>query len=707
MLKPGALLGKYRIVRPLGRGGTGVVYLAEDRSLGREIALKILDTAISSSEDFEWRFRQEARVIAALRHPRIIQIHSLDKISGALVIDMDYAEAGALSDAFVRGKVGAPRALRCTRDVLEALSSCHAQGIVHRDVKPSNILLAMDGGAILTDFGLAKLLAEHHSEVFQTCSSSGLFVGTPRYAPPESWDGVSATPAWDVYSVGVVLYESITAQPTYTALTPLALMKQMVERPIPPLLDVTKTVSAELNDLVLSMTNRDPNQRPANASEALARLHKTPEFAAEFPGQAPTVAMRLSWRARRRHRKMWQPRKPLRLRLRRTLPQIGIILAIILGLTALWVGHASQTDSPIPAASAPHAPPGVYDTVDAETQRIQRAHWLMREGQGPREWDVFASAESHLWKLHGRTEEDGALEFEGNWAEYADSTARVFRYGTVQGRGSWVADGAEMALSLDFRSTQDGALRSRGLFLRRSDPEVTPANFLQERRRADFLEALLYNELLPRGASWAEQVEALLLPDSGARVKMPFVQGIDAAAVLDGQLTESFWRTLSIEGAEAPAANNSEAAPSAKLFVGYGESGLHLGFRMPHLPSGVEIALHLTTSFDVHTNDSPRWFAQFGKDGITAHWNSKGGRRQSWECIWKTAIEEGTEWREAEVLLPYASVGLDKHPNAGSRWLLNAAVFEQERLDQKPLTYWGSKDIVSPGPGIVLVFGAS
>lgn len=161
-----------------------MVYLAEDVTLGREIALKVLDRSLTVDGGFEERFRQEARTIANLKHPGIIRIHSLEKIGdgpdATPAIDMEYVDGGSLENT----RYTLPQLLRYVHDSLDALACCHASGIVHRDVKPSNILLATEGRAVLSDFGLAKLLADHHTTSVLSTSSAGLFVGTPRYAPP-------------------------------------------------------------------------------------------------------------------------------------------------------------------------------------------------------------------------------------------------------------------------------------------------------------------------------------------------------------------------------------------------------------------------------------------------------------------------------------------------------------------------------------------
>ncbi|MBI3176596.1 MAG: serine/threonine protein kinase, partial [Chloroflexi bacterium] len=257
-LGPGATFGKYRILRVVGRGGMGLVYLAEDQDLCRQIALKVLHRGFAADEDFIHRFRQEARTIAGLKHPNIVPVHALDLIGDDLAIAMDFIEGGTLAGS----KLSLQEALRYLGDILEALAWCHDKGIVHRDVKPNNILISPLGNALLSDFGLAKLLADFHASSVVTWASSGLFVGTPMYAPPEAWEGAEPTAAWDLYSVGTVLFEAIAGRLPYDAQTPLALIKQMIERPAPRLAELAPDISPELGELVDGLLRPDPLARP-------------------------------------------------------------------------------------------------------------------------------------------------------------------------------------------------------------------------------------------------------------------------------------------------------------------------------------------------------------------------------------------------------------------------------------------------------------
>lgn len=227
--------------------------------------------------------------MAGLEHPNIVPIHSFERLGDDLAIDMAYVAGGSLADAEESGRIRLNGVMQCAAQVLRALAACHASGIVHRDVKPSNILIADDGRALLSDFGLARLVAAHHKDAMRSSASSGFFLGTPRYAPPESWAGEEPTPAWDVYSMGVVLFEAAASRPPYDADSPLELIKQMTQAAPPALLDTADGASPELDSLVSAMMSPNAAERPQSAHEVLERLPGIPEFGPDTAGKASTV----------------------------------------------------------------------------------------------------------------------------------------------------------------------------------------------------------------------------------------------------------------------------------------------------------------------------------------------------------------------------------------------------------------------------------
>lgn len=271
-----ARIGKYRLIRELGRGGMGVVYLAEDTRLERQIALKVLHPFLSMDGEFVRRFTSEARAIAALAHKGIVRIHAFEEVEGSHLIDMEYIEGGALDRHMREGHLSPTLGLGIAVRVFEALAACHAQGIIHRDVKPSNILLADDGRVLLTDFGLARSCAVAAAST----ATSSSFIGTPKYAAPESWGKEAATPAGDVYSAALVLLELLAGRTPYDGDSPLEIMRKVVSGPRTAARHFLPDASNALVELLDIMLHPEPSARPTDAGAALTRLRDVPEVAA-------------------------------------------------------------------------------------------------------------------------------------------------------------------------------------------------------------------------------------------------------------------------------------------------------------------------------------------------------------------------------------------------------------------------------------------
>ncbi len=267
-------IGKYRIIRELGRGGMGVVYLAEDTRLQRHVALKILHPFLSMDEEFVRRFTSEAQAIAALSHRGIVRVHAFEEVDGSLLIDMEYIEGGSLDQLLAEGPRSTSQALGIALRVFEALAACHAQGIVHRDIKPSNILMANDGRVLLTDFGLARSCALASAST----ATSSSFIGTPKYAAPETWGKSSPTPAGDVYSAGLVLLELLAGRTPYDGDSPLEIMRKTIESPRIPVRTLLPAISEGLTSALERMLAPQADARPATAGEALQLLRALPEF---------------------------------------------------------------------------------------------------------------------------------------------------------------------------------------------------------------------------------------------------------------------------------------------------------------------------------------------------------------------------------------------------------------------------------------------
>ena len=261
-------LGKYTILEEIGRGGFATVYRAEDTVLGREVALKVLDPLLMRDEAFVARFQREARAAASLEHSQIVPIYDVGEGEGRLFIAMRLVRGESLAKALARrARFSWDEMLHILRQVGEALRYAHAEGIIHRDIKPDNILLDERSGAMLSDFGFARLLGTSSL----TQSISGGIVGTPAYIAPEIWEDAEATPATDVYALGCVVYEMLTGKALFAGSTPMAVMRAHDQgATLPP--DWPVDIPQALSEVLQRAVARQPAARYASVADFLAAL---------------------------------------------------------------------------------------------------------------------------------------------------------------------------------------------------------------------------------------------------------------------------------------------------------------------------------------------------------------------------------------------------------------------------------------------------
>ncbi len=278
--------GRYRVVRKLGTGGMANVYLAEDQELGRRVAIKMLDDRHSQDEQFVERFRREAKNVAGLSHPNIVSIYDRGRAEGTYYIAMEYLEGRTLKELLVaRGPTPLPVAVDYARQILAALAFAHRNGIVHRDIKPHNVVVAPDGRLKVTDFGIARSGASQMTE-------TGSIIGTAQYLSPEQAKGAPVTPASDIYSVGIVLYEMLTGTVPFSGDTPLEIaMKHLSAIPEPPS-ELRPDIPHEFDSIVLRALAKDPADRYQSAEEMdvdLARAARGQAVAPETEEAATQV----------------------------------------------------------------------------------------------------------------------------------------------------------------------------------------------------------------------------------------------------------------------------------------------------------------------------------------------------------------------------------------------------------------------------------
>ncbi|HET6754291.1 MAG TPA: protein kinase [Jiangellaceae bacterium] len=263
----GVIAGRYELGRERGSGGMARVVEAIDRRLGRRVAMKLLDATASDPATRE-RFVREARSAASVSHPNAVTVYDTGEDNGLLYIAMELVDGPTLADLLAeRGPLDPTHALTIASEVLGALEAGHVRGLVHRDVKPGNILLAPDGSAKLTDFGIAKSVGA----VTAALTMTGEVVGTPQYLSPEQAAGRAATPASDIYAVGLVLYEMLAGAPPFTGDTPLATVLAHQQEPVPPL-TTRPGLSAALATAVIRALAKAPRDRYPDAAAMRAAI---------------------------------------------------------------------------------------------------------------------------------------------------------------------------------------------------------------------------------------------------------------------------------------------------------------------------------------------------------------------------------------------------------------------------------------------------
>jgi serine/threonine protein kinase len=262
---PGVQLGPFTLDRLLGQGGFASVWAAH-RADGTPAAVKVLKPRYAGDEAFELRFRQESQFAANLSHPRIIRIGEIGREEALVYFSMDLFP-GSLATLLTQGPLNEDRLVSITRDVAEALAFAHAQGVVHRDIKPDNILLAEDGGAVVSDFGIARAVSGYVS-----ATGVNMTIGTPHYLSPEQAQGRPLDGRTDLYSLGITLYKAATGDLPFKSKDWYELARMHVEEPPAPPRVANPGVSRKLERIILRLLAKHPDDRPASADELLKEL---------------------------------------------------------------------------------------------------------------------------------------------------------------------------------------------------------------------------------------------------------------------------------------------------------------------------------------------------------------------------------------------------------------------------------------------------
>ncbi len=267
MTDKGRRLGRYCLEELLGQGGMAEVWRAADERLGRTVAVKVILTAHLRDGNLRERFHHEARLVASLDHPNILPVYDYGDEDGMPYLVMPYLDGGTLRDRMVGSPIPFAQAVSWIRQLGDALDAAHAAGILHRDVKPANVLIRRDDRLALADFGIAKML-----ESPTGLTKTGMVVGTPIYMAPEQAQGRPATPASDRYALAVLAYELLSGKPPFDGESALSLMHQHVTAPAPLLSSAVYGLPAGLDPVFEEALAKDPERRPASCREFTRQL---------------------------------------------------------------------------------------------------------------------------------------------------------------------------------------------------------------------------------------------------------------------------------------------------------------------------------------------------------------------------------------------------------------------------------------------------
>jgi serine/threonine-protein kinase len=273
-------LGHYDIVAELGRGGMGVVYKGHETSLNRYVAIKVLADALAHDESVKERFLREARSMAALNDPHIIQIYFIGEDDGQTYFVMEFVDGESLGSVLKREtKLTPEQAAKIIHQTAQGLATAHDKGVIHRDIKPGNLMLTSRGMVKIADFGIALSTQDFSKKL----TSTGEFVGTPGYLSPEVCQGKPVDQRSDIFSLGIVLFECLAGRMPFTDESPLGLMLEVVKAQIPDVCSLNKDVDPELSRILSKMVAKEPADRYQSCQELVADLQRHPLVAKGGP----------------------------------------------------------------------------------------------------------------------------------------------------------------------------------------------------------------------------------------------------------------------------------------------------------------------------------------------------------------------------------------------------------------------------------------
>ncbi|GMW01341.1 MAG: hypothetical protein AMXMBFR84_24780 [Candidatus Hydrogenedentota bacterium] len=566
--------GKYKIVRELGHGGMGVVYLAIDTSLDREVALKMLRPGLTSDPKAMRAFQKEARAIAALSHPNIVHINSLDQVEGQFLIDMPYLAGGSFRAALTHG-VSPAWLAQILRSVLGALKCCHEASVIHCDVKPSNLLFDTYGVVKLSDFGISRLTDGAWETVLRERDSTVMFAGTPQYMCPEAFESQTPTPQFDIYALGMVAREAVVGPIPITSGNPYQFILTLVQNPMPPIAGTVDHVSHTMAELIDAMTMRDATKRLPTAAACLDILATCPEMTQEPEFSLETIPLdrEAASAASAPSFRNWpstvqQPNKG------RLIRQIFAGVAIVAGLaaagTAGWSmrNEVNSSDSmtvkkAIPSQQVlqhtiPTAEAILASTRDAMSnhREIRRGHsqmdpaakWHILVEHDPvvSSYHLIAYSDFAAWVGDLRPSASGTMTLTGHWGAYVAGSNGGFRWGNIRGTADEAPNFENpvlLSLTLDGSTTPTPLIDA--LLLTPADSTVTDTAFLAALEAAPGIASIIYQELSARNPEAVTAFDHFVPALAGGRVD---ALGLgDATIHVDGVPDEDAWPASSID----------------------------------------------------------------------------------------------------------------------------------------------------------------
>ena len=335
------IAGRYAVGETLGRGGMGEVRAGRDLRLQRDVAIKVLGPDVAARGNTRERFEAEARAAARLSHPNIVLVYDSGEHEGVPFLVMERLPGRTLADELAGGPLPPERVRSLGVQVLAALGAAHAAGIVHRDVKPGNVLLTPDGQVKVGDFGIAK------SVVGGDLTTTGMLLGTPAYLSPEQLAGEPAAPASDIYAVGVMLYEALTGAKPYTGPSPLALARAVEAGRPPSIRSLRPEAPSDLVTTIERAMEKDPSRRFASAGAMAAALTATsPAPAVDAALTDPIGSTRAFGATTRQGAGGGDPTDRLRALIgRQHLPTV-LFAAIVLAAVVLALAFTGRNDTP-------------------------------------------------------------------------------------------------------------------------------------------------------------------------------------------------------------------------------------------------------------------------------------------------------------------------------------------------------------------------